>query len=230
MKTIPSYYQEVEEVFQYTLGMGKHVIGISCPMGKEGVSILAHSLAQRCVDGGLHTLLIDLTDIGSQQMITHEQWTFTDISCQLMAKPLPLSKVEYLPGEAILKSDMNARDIQVLQEAVCRLRQEYDVIIFEMPPVLRVNKYNAVGLLCCHVVDACVLGLMWGISNEAQLIKAKDKLQKLGAREICLVGSQFSLPPLGGRILARLKRKPMGLFKRMLANWIQSQDWLMQGM
>ena len=165
------------------LGTGRCVL-ITSAVGGEGKTTLAAQLAARCGNAGMSTLLID-ADLRRAAL------------CPLLDVPegLGLSDVlkeEAAPDEVVIPvqggtfyllpagtpiSDTNrvfqSRQLGLL---ITQLRQQYDLIIIDSPPILPVPD----ALILGRWADGAVLAARYDISRFPQVERARRQLENAG--------------------------------------------------
>jgi tyrosine-protein kinase Etk/Wzc len=165
------------------LGKGRCVL-ITSALGDEGKTTLATQLAGRCSDAGMTTLLID-ADLRRSTL------------CNLLAVPGGLGLSEVLQDQAtveevvipvpgvsfyLLPAGTPIKDTnRVLQgpkfgALITELRQLYDMIIIDSPPVLPVPD----ALIMGRWADGAVLASRYDISRFSKVERARRQLDGAG--------------------------------------------------
>lgn len=232
MKIIPVQYQEMEVLYQRIVTKGVRCISTMSCAGGEGTSSIAVSLAQRLTTNNHSVLLIDLNRNNPFQASTEmrlperqDDWCFSDISCQLNVQNL--KQFDFLSVK-YLKNDALSREKNVFEDAILRLKQEFDYIIFDMSPVTKKNQANFPLHLLSSTSDLTLLNVALGLNTEVELHETIQSLNQAGIQQVEFLVSQQHLPPLGPRLLEsidkRLKFAPRlgNFFKK----WITNQSWL----
>jgi polysaccharide biosynthesis transport protein len=167
------------------LGKGRCVL-ITSAIGGEGKTTLAASLAARCGNAGMSTLLIDadlrraalceLLDVPegpglSDVLDEKEEATTVVIPVQggafyLLPAGSPIEDAETTPL-------FQGRSLGLL---ITQLRQNYDLIIIDSPPVLPVPD----ALILGRWVDGVVLAARYDISRFPQVERARRQLDNAG--------------------------------------------------
>jgi polysaccharide biosynthesis transport protein len=165
------------------LGTGRCVL-ITSAVGGEGKTTLAAQLAMRCGKAGMSTLLIDADlrrstlcelldvpdDIGLSDVLLEEATADEAV--------IPVQDgVFYLLTAGTPISDTNrvfqSRQLGLL---ITQLRQRYDLVIIDSPPVLPVPD----ALILGRWVDGAVLAARYDISRFPQVERARRQLENAG--------------------------------------------------
>ncbi|WP_149980670.1 AAA family ATPase [Pseudoalteromonas rhizosphaerae] len=230
MKLIPEQYHELETICNTLVDSDARCITFISLYGGEGSSTACSSVAQRLVSQHKSVLVIDLNPISSfrldkQLSSLTKLWRFDDISCQLSV--LPYQGIDILSIHNLESID-SAKNKHVLNEAVIRLKQEYDYVLLDMSPALKLNRNNIPlhSLSLCSELTLVTVGL--GVNDEESLCNGVAELKQAGHSNIKLLVSQYSFAPLGERMLLLLQRyRPQ--WPRVctfLTNKINRQKWL----
>jgi len=147
---------------------GDRVIIIDCDLRRNSLG----ELAQR--DRGLVELLAN--DATLEQVIVADATRGLDI--------LPLSSAQFTP------EDLFGRPAMI--ELVARLRQQYDWVVLDGPPVLAVVDATVLAKL----VDRVVIVTRWGKTSKYAVETA---IGRLGADAAKIVGVLLSMLPSGGK-------------------------------
>jgi hypothetical protein len=231
MKLIPSYFQELETIVQAIQSKDGGCITFFTPKGGEGSSSLVCSIAHRLERTNKRVLIVDLNQFkpmpvevfGSVE--TDKIWCFDDISCQtnVIEKP-PFS---FLSARNMEQSNQ-IREDETVKQAFIRLRQEFDYILIDMCPLLRVNRLNFPSKIFVDVSTATLLCVSLGVTSEGELSQSMNKLLAEGFTNPKVIVSQFSHPPLGPKLVAKIEtlfsKSPR--IKSWLSDKTKQQQWL----
>lgn len=121
-----------------------------------------------------------------------------------------------------------ARESHVLSEAIIRLQQEFEYILIDMSPALRVNKMNIPLHVVSKFTDLTLVCAALGKNSESDLLEAQTKIQLSGFKNISYVVMQQYLPPLGPQLIESIKKRMVKFPKtqKKLLNLISNQQWL----
>ena len=182
-------------IIMSNLNQVKQVIMLTSSVPKEGKTILSFALAQNMVGLGKRILLIE-ADIRRRVHSVEIDRNNTVALLDLVAgdkkwKEVSLYVEEF--GFDILtasRSDKNAADIFASQrffELLTELREYYDYIIIDSPPVLAVPDARLIGAIS----DANIYVVEWNKTTVAQVDQGLDMLSSIGVNTIGLVLNQI---------------------------------------
>ncbi len=231
MKLIPDSYQELDNIIQAASAAEAKCMCFLSPDGGEGVSSLTMSVAARLHKTSNRVLVLDLNQFHpmSKQLPAIGEhsatWRFDTISSQLNISEH--SGVHFLSVTELDDKDV-ARDPKVVREAFKRWQQEFDVILVDLSPLLRVNQHNIPSRVFAEASDINILVAAAGSTTEEALVSANQRLVEEGFKNVNIVLSQTALPPLGPKLLAKIDALSVipSKLKVMLKNTIVRQAWL----
>jgi len=182
-------------IIMSNLNQVKQVIMLTSSVPKEGKTILSFALAQNMVGLGKRILLIE-ADIRRRVHSVEIDRSNTVALLDLVAgdkkwKEVSLYVEEF--GFDILtasRSDKNAADIfasQRFSELLTELREYYDYIIIDSPPVLAVPDARVIGAIS----DANIYVVEWNKTSSAQVDQGLEMLSSIGVNTIGLVLNQI---------------------------------------
>jgi capsular exopolysaccharide synthesis family protein len=162
---------------------------------KEGKTILSFALAQNMVGLGKRILLIE-ADIRRRVHSVEIDRDNTVALLDLVAGDKKWKEVSLYVEElgfdilTATRSDKNAADIfasQRFSELLTELREYYDYIIIDSPPVLAVPDARLIGAIS----DANIYVVEWNKTTGAQVDQGLDMLSSIGVNTIGLVLNQI---------------------------------------
>ena len=165
------------------LGIGRCVL-ITSAVGGEGKTTLAAQLAMRCGQAGMNTLLIDadlhrtglcrLLDVpeglGLSDMLQEE------LTAEDVVIPVQDGAFHLLRAGTPLQDTGRLFQSHRLGLLITRLRQDYDLIIIDSPPVLPVPD----ALILGRWADGAILAARYDKSRFPQLDRARRQLDNAG--------------------------------------------------
>lgn len=191
-----------------------HVIGISSAMPSEGKSYTAVNLAYAMAKDNLKVLLID-GDMRKQSLNKY-----------LSDKIIEVGLSEVLSGQALVKEQIQDHPIhenlfvlfsgetppnpsellgsETMEKMVCQLRQEYDYILVDLPPVGSVTDAAAVSAF----LDGLIVVVRNGYSRKRNVRFAIRQLELTGVRLLGFVfNAEVERSSLYGSRYSRYYRK-----------------------
>ncbi|MDG3008136.1 polysaccharide biosynthesis tyrosine autokinase [Paludisphaera mucosa] len=166
------------------VGLGRCVL-ISSAVGSEGKTTLAAQLAARCGHSGHTTLLIDadlrrgalcpLLDIpegrGLSDVLTNE-----DLNVEDVVIPVQGGTFHLLSAGTAVSDTSRIFQGRAFGMLIARLRQLYDLIIIDSPPILPVPD----ALIMGRWTDGVVLASRYDVSRAPQVERARRQLDLAG--------------------------------------------------
>ena len=182
-------------IIMSNLNQIKQVIMLTSSVPREGKTVLSFALAQNMVGLGKRILLIEADirrRVHSVEIDRNNTVTLVDlVAGDKKWKEVSLYVAEL--GSDILtasRSDKNAADIfasQRFSELLTELREYYDYIIIDSPPVLAVPDARLIGAIS----DANIYVVEWNSTSSAQVDQGLDMLSSIGVNKIGLVLNQI---------------------------------------
>ncbi len=182
-------------ILMSNLNQVKQVIMLTSSVPKEGKTILSFALAQNMVGLGKRILLIE-ADIRRRVHSVEIDRNNTVALLDLVAGDKKWKEVSLYVEElgfdilTATKSDKNAADIfasQRFSELLTELREYYDYIIIDSPPVLAVPDARVIGAIS----DANIYVVEWNKTSSAQVDQGLEMLSSIGVNTIGLVLNQI---------------------------------------
>ena len=165
------------------MGKGRCVL-ITSAIGGEGKTTLAAQLAARCGNAGMSTILIDadlrraalclLLDVpegpGLSDVLKNEA------AVEDVVIPVQGGTFVLLPAGTPVQDNSRILQSRKVGELIAQLRQVYDLIIIDSPPILPVPD----GLILGRWADGAVLASRYDISRFPQVERARRQLDSAG--------------------------------------------------
>jgi receptor protein-tyrosine kinase len=188
-------------------GVEPRVVLVTSPLPGEGKSTVAVQLAVSLARGGRRVVLVDgnlwrprvdqqlglpggtgLSDVLAGRVPVEQAlqpWGSHGLVV-LPAGPLPAEPGDLLSGTAT-------------GELLHRLRQDFDLVVVDAPPVLAASDASVLAAAC----DGCLLVVRWGRTRSAELVEAVDAL--VGVRAV-LLGAVLTRVPARAHLSAGVRR------------------------
>ncbi len=165
------------------IGKGRCVL-ITSAIGGEGKTTLAAQLAARCGNAGMSTLLID-ADLRRSALCTlldiPEGPGLSDVlkdeaAVEDVVIPVQGGTFVLLPAGTPIQDTSRVLQSRKLEVLISQLRQVYDLIIIDSPPVLPVPDALVIG----RCADGAILASRYDISRFPQVERARLQLDSAG--------------------------------------------------
>jgi succinoglycan biosynthesis transport protein ExoP len=182
-------------ILMSNLNQVKQVIMLTSSVPKEGKTVLSFALARNMVGLGKRILLIE-ADIRRRVHSVKIDRNNTVALLDLVAGDKKWKEVSLYVEElgfdilTATRSDKNAADIfasQRFSELLTELREYYDYIIIDSPPVLAVPDARLIGAIS----DANIYVVEWNKTTCAQVDQGLEMLSSIGVNTIGLVLNQI---------------------------------------
>jgi capsular exopolysaccharide synthesis family protein len=189
-------------------GRDKRVIGVSSALPGEGKSTLVVSMARSAAERGLKTVIIDL-DLRRAQIgkILDQRNARPNLAEALTGKePLEqcLVKDRHSDVMALICSAKPTAPLDILSssrvgEVIDRLREQFDLVLIDTPPLLPVSDTK----LIARLSDAMVMAVRWEKTPQSAVARALRELAEVGSplAGVALVranGARFRYYAYGG--------------------------------
>jgi capsular exopolysaccharide synthesis family protein len=190
-------------------GLGRCVL-ITSAVGGEGKTTLASQLATRCAGAGMSTLLID-ADLRraalSRIFDVHEDLGLCDVLLEEVAAESVLVPLQDYPFRLMPAGRPGADPGRVLQgksfgPLIGQLRQAFDIIILDSPPVLPVPD----ALILGRWTEGVVLASRYEVSRLPLLEQARHRLEFAGIPLLGMVVNGVQLSSLYHQRYAYIRR------------------------
>lgn len=175
------------------------VILVTSAVPNQGKSLISANLAYLLAEKGLKTLLLDAD---MRQSKVHRFLSVNDLrglsnvlqgafeSREVIAKPY--DKLHALPAGKKTKNTAQLFGAERLEPLIASLREEYDIVIIDSPPVLPVLDAAALS----RYADLTVVVARQGAVSYAEVVEAVERLAKVGTTVDGLVFNGFAPSPL----------------------------------
>ena len=162
------------------------LLALTSPGPGEGKSTTAANLAVALALGGHRTLLID-ADLRRPLLhrafgLVHEPG-LTDVlvgraSAREAIRPDVIERLDVLPAGSSPPNPSELLGSDAMHALVAEVRQNYDYIVVDTPPVLPVTDATVIST----VADATILAIRSGETEETSAARALDQLKRVNAR------------------------------------------------
>ncbi len=234
MNELPIHYAELESIYSQTIDCGVRSLAITACSSGEGTTTLACALAKRSQAGGRKTLLVDMNfchpSIGPELGLNPCSWNNLDnlLEDQISMVsneddgaaylPKPLSALGVLPAPSTPTGNLLLREKEYLARCMEAWLLEYEVVIVDTSPLNAINRHNLPAERICSQCEGTVLTVLAGVTRQAQLQSAMERLKGHGIElSGCVFNDRYS-PTLAEELLRETYR---------LQRWFPSlMSWL----
>ena len=190
---VSEQYRTIRTNIQFSM-FDKELKTLACTSAipREGKSTTIANLAVTLAQQGQKVLLVD-TDLRKptihQIMEVSNQYGFTGLITKKATKrmailPIPtINNLYVLPSGPIPPNPSELLGSKVMDQLISELSEEYDIILFDTPPLLAVTDAQILGSRC----DAVVLIVKNNRTEKKELVKAKELLDKTNVNLIGVI-------------------------------------------
>ena len=233
MNELPIHYAELESIYSQTIDCGVRSLAITACNSGEGTTTLACALAKRAQAGGRKTLLVDMNfchpSIGPELGLEGGSWKNLDnlleeqislVENSQLAAYLPKSMhpLAVLPAPSTPTGNLMLREKEYLARCIEAWLQEYEIVIIDTSPLNAINRHNLPAERICSQCEGTILTVLAGITRQAQIQSAMDRLNGHGIQLSGCVFNDCYCPSLAEELIRETYR---------LQRWFPSlMSWL----
>ena len=177
--SIPATHAEIEQIYLQNEIHGFRSICIVGCQSEEGVTSIASALAERWILAGHKTLYVDLNLF--KPAFTALNSSIQEGEGQLIIRQNMHQTLMGLPAPVQTSTQLAYRDPTMLSKALSQWLEEFDRVIIDTSPLLRLNKKNIPAQVIAGVCDATILVASYGSTTTKQLEQAKSHLASCNA-------------------------------------------------
>lgn len=216
MNELPIHYAELESIYAQTIDYGIRSLAITACNSGEGTTTLACALAKRAQAGGRKTLLVDMNfchpSIGPELGLETKPWNNLDnlledqisfVAEDNTAKNLTenMSLLAVLPAPSTPTGNLMLREKEYLARCMNAWLEEYEVVIVDTSPLNAINRHNLPAERICSQCEGTVLTVLAGITKQAELQRAVERLSGNGVQLSGCVFNDRDYPSLGEELI-----------------------------
>lgn len=178
-----------------------HVLAVTSSISEEGKSITTANLAVSMAGAGFNTLVID-ADLRRPTLAASfgvdTAVGLTDVlagtgDLDRALRPWD-SKLTVLPTGRLPSNPAELLDSDRMKELMAELRERFDIILIDTPPVLPV----ADALIISGFVEGVLLAVRLGHASRTQISRSAKALQDIGAPLLGMIVTLSDVDPAGG--------------------------------
>jgi succinoglycan biosynthesis transport protein ExoP len=167
------------------------VVMITSSTSREGKTTLSSSLARSAAHSGQRVLLIDCdlrlgkiaNVFGASGTGSLEAFIRGEADTSAIIRTDEASGLDYIPAALGAPNPQALLGSVQMGSLLQRMRQSYDLIILDSPPVLAVSD----ALIVAKLADATILVVRWNVTLRSGAFKALRELRKVGANVVGFV-------------------------------------------
>lgn len=163
----------------------------------EGKSTTAFNLAYVCAQQGEKVLLVDAdlrrpvqhTILGVSNRFGLTNVLLRDVPVEETIKTTSVPNLHFLPSGRLPRTSLGVLDPKRISELVHSLKQKYDVIIFDTPPLVGISDSAVIA----KEMDGVVLVVQYRKYPRDMIIRAKQMLDTLGVAQVGVVLNNINI-------------------------------------
>lgn len=220
-------YQELEQIYNQTLGQGIRTLAVVGCVPKEGVTTLVSALAERNLLAGKATLVVDLNlhHPSLARLLPHSDMSTSDNMPNHKDNQAQLVSINnsqsVFTGICISHRRewlQKCREPHFLKQQLATWLEEFDHVLLDTSALNQRNQQNIPAELVAAAAQGCVLVTQAGQSTESMIQSALARLDEADANLVgSVINDQYN-PRLADEICREVKRVQAKLPK--LATWL----------
>ncbi len=163
----------------------------------EGKSTTAFNLAYVCAQQGEKVLLVDAdlrrpvqhTILGVSNRFGLTNVLLRDVPVEETIKTTSVPNLHFLPSGRLPRTSLGVLDPKRISELVHSLKQKYDIIVFDTPPLVGISDSAVIA----KEMDGVVLVVQYRKYPRDMIIRAKQMLDTLGVSQVGVVLNNINI-------------------------------------
>lgn len=163
----------------------------------EGKSTTAFNLAYICAQQGEKVLLVDAdlrrpvqhTILGVSNRFGLTNVLLRDVPVEETIKTTSVPNLHFLPSGRLPRTSLGVLDPKRISELVYSLKQKYDVVVFDTPPLVGISDSAVIA----KEMDGVVLVVQYRKYPRDMIIRAKQVLDTLGVPQVGVVLNNINI-------------------------------------
>lgn len=176
------------------------VVLVSSPEPGEGKSTVAANLALALARSGRRVVLVDadlrrpslLEAMQPPQPFGLSDYLVGEVDLETACQPVSHPMLHFVPAGRTAPNPAELLGSERMSDFLRRLRERFDVVVVDTPPVLAVTDAS----ILARQADAVVLVVNPEITHRDAAVRARKQLESLGAK---VIGFVFNAAPVDGR-------------------------------
>lgn len=189
---VEAYNRLRDNILYFSLDGNNRVIQIESSLASEGKTTLATNLSVSLAQANKKVVIVDLD---FRKARTHRPFRvenvdgLTDYLIDKVSYEKMVKKTEYgvdlINRGSSIQNTISVLTSDKFKNLIKELKEKYDYVILDCPPVLVVSDYIHIG----QVSDCCLFVVAHGITKKAQVKEAINELKK---NNINIIGNVFT--------------------------------------
>jgi len=183
--------------FSESGGSSKGAFAVVAGGAGEGKSTTAFNLAYVCAQQGEKVLLVDAdlrrpvqhTILGVSNRFGLTNVLLRDVPVEETIKTTSVPNLHFLPSGRLPRTSLGVLDPKRIGELVASLKQKYDMVIFDTPPLVGISDSSVLA----KEMDGVVLVVQYRKYPRDMIIRAKQILDTLGVKQVGVVLNNINI-------------------------------------
>ncbi len=163
----------------------------------EGKSTTAFNLAYVCAQQGEKVLLVDAdlrrpvqhTILGVSNRFGLTNVLLRDVPVEETIKTTSVPNLHFLPSGRLPRTSLGVLDPKRIGELVTSLKQKYDIVVFDTPPLVGISDSAVIA----KEMDGVILVVQYRKYPRDMIIRAKQMLDTLGVAQVGVVLNNINI-------------------------------------
>ncbi|GEM75414.1 AAA family ATPase [Vibrio sagamiensis] len=222
--SIPATHAEIEQIYlQNEINGFRSICIVGCQSG-EGVTSVASALAERWILAGHKTLFVDLNLFKPAFIALNS--SINEDEAQLITQKNDHQTLMGLPAPTQTTKQLAYRDPTMLSKTMTSWLEDFDRVIIDTSPLLRLNKNNISAQIIAGICDSTILVASYGSTTTKQLTQAKSLLASCNANLTGAILNMKHTESLQNELLLSVKETRIfpKRVKQFLYDYIKNSD------
>ena len=179
------------------VGTGRGAFAVLSGGAGEGKSTTAFNLAYICAQQGEKVLLVDAdlrrpvqhTILGVSNRFGLTNVLLRDVPVEETIKTTSVPNLHFLPSGRLPRTSLGVLDPKRIRELVQSLKEKYDVVIFDTPPIVGISDSSVIA----KEMDGVILVIQYRKYPREMIIRAKQTLDSLKVAQAGVVLNNINI-------------------------------------